>query len=131
MNAKEDFMVKEKILVVDDKKDICETLCELLEEEGYETASAQSGNAALKKLTKGPFDIMIVDLKMPGMGGIEFIKEAKQIHPEILAMILTGYPSVPTIVEAVQIEAFDYITKPFEREAIIDTIKKAIEKRRG
>lgn len=122
-------MVKEKILVVDDKKDICEMLCELLEEEGYKTASAQSGNAALKKLAEGPFDIMIVDLKMPGMGGIEFIKEAKQTQPEILVMILTGYPSVPTIVEAVQIEAFDYITKPFEREAIIDTIKNALEKR--
>ncbi|MEA2107923.1 MAG: sigma-54 dependent transcriptional regulator [Pseudomonadota bacterium] len=118
-----------KVLVVDDEEVIRKGICRVMEGRGYQAESSESGFGAIEKLQKAPFNIVITDLKMPGMDGIEVLKAIKILQPDVPVIIITGYSTVDTAVEAMKNGAFDYIAKPFTPEQIIDMVEKALEQR--
>ncbi len=118
-----------KVLIVDDEAVIRRGLCRVLEGRGYQVETSESGFVAIERLQKTPFDIVITDLKMPGMDGIEVLKAIKILQPAVPVIIITGYSTVGTAVEAMKNGAFDYISKPFTPEQIIEMVEKALEQR--
>ena len=118
-----------KVLVVDDEAVIRKGLCRVMEGRGYQAESAESGFAAIEMLQKTPFNIVITDLKMPGMDGIEVLKAIKILQPDVPVIMITGYSTVDTAVEAMKNGAFDYISKPFTPEQVIAMVEKALEQR--
>ncbi len=123
-------MDKQKILVVDDEAIIRQLLTRSLLKEGYEVETAEDGNIALEKAKKTSFNLLITDLKMPKKDGMEVLKEVKRTNPYVELIILTGYPTIETAVEAVRIGAFDFICKPFDVQAMLTTIKQCLEKQK-
>lgn len=118
--------MKAQILVVDDEQVIVKALSKYLTQEGYEVETAGDGAEAIEKCKEKNFDLVLTDLKMPNMDGIELIKEVKTLNPDANCVIMTGYGSIQNAVEAMKAGAFHYITKPFELEDVGHIIKKAI-----
>jgi DNA-binding NtrC family response regulator len=118
-----------KILVVDDEMIVCESCQRILEEEGYEVEIALSGKEAFEKMKAHPFDIVITDLKMPGIGGMEILRTFRKEYPDSIIIMITGFSTVETAVEAMKLGAFDYIPKPFTPDEVSIVVKKAIEKK--
>jgi len=123
-------MERPKILVIDDEKVICELLVQALGQRGYDVESAESGPEALERLCQDFFNLLITDLKLPGMSGIEVLKEIKKVNPYIEVIIVTAYPTVETAVEAIKIGAFDFLSKPFDVPEIVAAIQRCLEKQR-
>ena len=121
-------MFNPRILVVDDEMIVCESCQRILEEEGYEVEIALSGKEAFEKMKSNPFDIVITDLKMPGIDGMEVLKTLRKEYPDAIVIMITGYSTVETAVEAMKLGAFDYIPKPFTPDEVSVVVKKAIEK---
>ncbi|MGD0229651.1 MAG: response regulator [Syntrophorhabdales bacterium] len=117
-----------RILIVDDNREIRTVLEEYLTEEGYLAEGAGDGNEALKKHGEAAYDLIITDLKMPGMTGIELIKEIGKGEHATEFIIITGYASLDTAIEAVKAGAFDYLVKPFRIEELQVVIKNAKDK---
>jgi len=111
-----------RILVVDDELVVRDSLKEWLEDEGFQVVMAESGAEALEKLTKDNFHLMLLDIKMPGMDGVEVLKRSKEIHPDLPVMMMTAYATVETAVEAMKIGTLDYLMKPFDPETLIPMI---------
>lgn len=114
----------EKILIVDDEATIRETLSTILSEEGYGTVTAPNGQKAVELISQMAFDGVICDIRMPGMDGIEVLKRAKAIRPEMPVLIVTAYASIETAVEALREGASDYIIKPFILEDLVHKIQR-------
>ena len=121
---------QKSILIVDDEKGVGDFLTIVLKKQGYEAFYASSGKEALKLCKERSFDLALVDIKMPVMDGIEFLKEAKRLNPSLIFIMITAYPSIETAVEAMKEEAFDYITKPFNVNELQRIIKKALEQQK-
>jgi len=119
---------KIKILVVDDAEIMRNLLTGVLTDAGYEVNAVSTGEKALGEIKEDNYDVVITDLKMPGMNGIEVIKEAKQINEDICIIAITAYPSVKSAVEAMREGAYDYITKPFDIEEIKLVVRRAAER---
>ncbi|MCX7966097.1 MAG: response regulator [Syntrophorhabdaceae bacterium] len=117
-----------RILIVDDNAEIREIVKEYLSEDDCVVEGSDNGKNALEKYLKNPFDIIITDLKMPEMSGIELIKHIKQINDITEFIIITGYASLDTAMEAIKLGAFDYIVKPFRIEELKVATKNAKEK---
>lgn len=115
-----------KILIVDDDEDICLTLKQILEKDGFEVRIAGNGWRALEIINEESFDVVLVDLLLPGMDGIELLREIKKIYPSTVVIILTAYGSIASAVEAIKRGASDYICKPFRLGDLITTIKKSL-----
>lgn len=115
------------ILVVDDEEVIREGMRRILEAEGFHVITSASGQTAIEKIQERDFDVVVTDLKMPGMDGIEVLKTIKILQPEVPVIIITGYSTVDTAVDAMKNGAFDYIAKPFTSDLIIDKVQKAID----
>ncbi|RJR40908.1 MAG: FAD-dependent oxidoreductase [Desulfobacteraceae bacterium] len=111
-----------KILVVDDELVIRDSLKEWLEDEGFRIDVAESGSEALDKISKEPFRLMLLDIKMPGMDGVEVLKRAKSLNPDLTVVMMTAYATVETAVEAMKIGAMDYLMKPFDPDTLIPLI---------
>ncbi len=120
----------ELILVVDDEKDLCTFLERLLAGKGYRVTAAHSGEEALAKIAGEPPALVLMDLKMPGMDGLELLEKIRESHPRVTAMMMTAYGTVETAVKAVKLGAYDYINKPFDIDKILIAIGKALEKKR-
>lgn len=119
-----------KILVVDDERVICDILADFLELEGFSVTTAEDGKAALAELSRGTYDLVLSDLKMPNMGGIELL-DAIQIHtPNIVTIIMTGFGTVETAINAMKRGAYDYILKPFKVEEVVHAIRRGLEKQK-
>src|SRR3954470_13056184 len=116
-----------RILVVDDQDMMRDSLAGTLAREHHEVVSASDGAAAVSRLGAGRFDLLITDLKMPRMTGIELLQEAKRLRPEMPVIMMTAHASVPTAVEAMKQGAYDYIQKPFDGEAIKALVERALE----
>ncbi len=116
----------ENILIVDDEKNYPMIIGELLEEEGYTTLTASSGMEALDILNTELIDLVLSDVKMPGMSGIQLLEKIKEIKPDIPVIIMTAFGSVEKAVEAMHKGAYTFILKPFENQALIAHIAKAI-----
>ncbi len=119
----------ETVLVVDDEKNYLVVLSELLGEEGYEVICAASGPAALSYLAESDIDLVITDMKMPKMSGINLLEEVKRRDPDLPVIMMTAYGTVENAVEAMKKGALDYITKPFQNEELKVTVRKAVEHR--
>ncbi len=115
-----------KVLVVDDERDLAESCAYFLKRAGFATDTAYSGEDALELLAQNHYDMVITDLKMPRMTGLSLLKAIKTNDPDIEVVMITGYPEVETAVEAMKNGALDYITKPFEEEALLERVEKAV-----
>ena len=119
-------MSKGKILVIDDE-DIVRTSCSrTLSPEGYEVKLAKNGSEGLKMAREDKFDLVLTDLKMPDMDGIEVLRIIKEQWPETEVIIVTGYQTVDTAVKAIKLGAYDYIEKPFTPDALISAVTEAL-----
>src|SRR5437899_3078956 len=118
-----------RVLFVDDEKSLQEFMRSELPRLGHEITVCPDGRAALKVLEKSTFDVAILDLRMPGMTGIEVLEQLKQVAPDTEALVMTGHASMETAIEAMRLGAFDYITKPCKLAEIDAILKKVIEKR--
>lgn len=118
-----------RILVVDDEWIVCESCQRILEEEGLEVETASSGAEAFAKMKETPFDIVITDLKMPGIDGMEVLRTLRKDYPDTIVIMITGFSTVETAVEAMKLGAFDYIPKPFTPDEVSIVVKKAIEQK--
>lgn len=123
-------MSKPRIIVVDDEKSMREFLGIMLGKEGYEVETFPSAEEALEYFEEKRSDLIIADLKMPGMGGMEFIKAAKALSPDVITIVATAYASVDTAIEAMKAGAYDYFTKPFKVDDIKLHVRRALEWRR-
>jgi two-component system, OmpR family, phosphate regulon sensor histidine kinase PhoR len=117
------------ILVVDDEMGIREGCRRVLAEEGYAIDLAEDGNIGLEKVREKAYDLILVDLMMPGIGGLDLIKKIHEIDPEIIVVVITGYATIETAVEATKRGAYDYLPKPFAPETLSVLVKRGIEKR--
>src|SRR6266852_3057970 len=120
----------ETILLVEDDRNVLLSYQEVLKTTPYEVVTADSGEAAERTLRTSSIDVVITDRKMPKMGGLEVLRIAKQVDPEIIVILITAYPTVDTAVEAMKVGACDYLIKPFSVEQLQAVVKDALEKRR-
>src|SRR6187401_1403205 len=119
-----------RILVVDDEKVIRDMLADFLGMEGYIVRTAEDGTSALGELSKGHFDLVISDLKMPRMGGIALLDEIGKSAPDALTVIMTGFGTVETAIDAMKRGAYDYVLKPFKLDEVVHIVQRGLEKRR-
>jgi len=122
--------MKKKILIVDDERDTCEILVEMLVEEGYQTFFALTGQIALNKVKKEKPDLVLLDIKMPQMDGIEALNRMKKIDKDIVVVMITAYGDLDTAKEAMRLGAHDYVTKPFDLNFIKAVIREALAERK-
>jgi two-component system, NtrC family, response regulator AtoC len=116
-----------RLLVVDDEQDLLELLVRRLKRKGFDVDSAGTAEDALELVKKNEYDIGVYDIRLPGMDGIELLKETKKVQPDIEVLILTGHGTIDTAIEAMKVGAFDYITKPYNLSELELTIGKAAE----
>jgi DNA-binding NtrC family response regulator len=120
-------MNKKKVLVIDDEEVIRDLLKKVLYKEGYDIYTAANGISALEKIKTTDYDMLLLDLKMPKMGGMELLAKIKKLNKNPIIIIVTGYGTINTAKEAIKLGYFDYIIKPFNVDDIIIVIKKAFK----
>ena len=118
------------VLVIDDEKVICEGCRLSLGEEGYLVMYGTSGQEGLNKLKGHDFDLLLLDIKLPDIDGLQILAEVRQTHPQMPVIVMTGYASVQNAVAAMKNGAFDYLSKPFSEEELAHAVAKAIENKR-
>ncbi|HMX81062.1 MAG TPA: sigma-54 dependent transcriptional regulator [Ferruginibacter sp.] len=116
------------ILIIDDEKAIRKTLSEILSYEGYKIEEAGDGEEGLKKFSEKAYDIVLCDIKMPKLDGIEFLEKAKAVNADIPVIMISGHGNIDTAVEAVKKGAFDYISKPPDLNRLLITLRNALDK---
>lgn len=121
---------RNRILVVDDEPQILGFLRDLFRSSGWEVQTASSGSEGVDLLERERFDVLLTDLKMPGPDGIELLRTAKKIQPETEVVMMTGYATVDTAIEAMRAGAFHYLTKPFKGEEVLNLAGKACDRKR-
>ena len=112
------------VLIVDDEENVSRLLLKVLSKEGYEAITAGNGIEALNMIESRQVDIVVTDIKMPGMGGIELLRKIKEIDPYIKVIIITAFATLETAIEALKIGACDYIIKPFDINEVISSVKR-------
>ncbi len=118
---------KQKILIVDDEQVICDLLHDELSERGYLCTAVLSGNDALAKLAAEDFDVVLLDIRLPGMSGMEVLREIWLNHGNTATIMITAINDVDTAVEAIQLGASDYIVKPFDLDRVNTSVRAALE----
>lgn len=122
-------VVAPRILVIDDEEVMRDLFTDVLSDAGYEVIAVGNPEEGVNKVKEMPFEVIITDLKMPGMDGIEVLRKARKIDPDISVIVITGYATVETAVEAMREGAYDYITKPFHQDEMKIVVSRAIERR--
>ncbi|MDY0351002.1 MAG: response regulator [Desulfobulbaceae bacterium] len=118
-----------RVLVVDDEKDFLEMTVKRMQKKGIDCVGVMSGNEAVEKISNENFDVVLLDVKMPGMDGVETLREIKRIKPLVEVIMLTGHASVESGIEGMKLGAFDYLMKPMELDKILETIQDAYKKK--
>jgi DNA-binding NtrC family response regulator len=118
-----------KVLIVDDEERFRSTMKKFLSVHGLQANVAGSGREALQELTANPYDIVILDVRMPQMGGVEVLSEIKKIDPDIEVIIMTGYASLDTAQEIMKLGAYDFMLKPYVVEELIEKIQGAHDRK--
>ena len=118
-----------KILLIDDEPIIRETLCAILKEDGYEVFIAESGAPAIEYAKENDFDVAIIDLKLPDMDGTSVLHSIREFNPSVCAILITAYPTTESAIRAIQEEAYEYITKPFDIAHVKLVIKRGLEEK--
>src|SRR5579871_4828801 len=122
---------KGRILIVDDELVVRDSLSKWFSSEGYTAQPVASAREALETIQQKEFEIALLDIKMPGMDGMELQARLKEVDPELTVIIMTGYASVETAVQALKQGAYDYITKPIDPDELSHLVSKALEHRRA
>ncbi|MGB3647400.1 MAG: response regulator, partial [Desulfobulbales bacterium] len=125
-------MKKAQILIVDDEKIALRNLEHIMKKEGYDVVTTQSGSQAIKMIeqsAENEFDVVLTDLKMPGMDGMEVLAQTKRLFPDTEVIMVTGYATMDSAIEAVKAGAYHYVSKPFELDEVRRVVNKAMEKR--
>jgi DNA-binding NtrC family response regulator len=118
-----------RVLAVDDEAVVCESIRRVLTEEGYNVSVATSARAGLDVIRKGEIDLLLLDIRMPDMDGIEFLRETRAISPETEVIMVTGYATIQTAVEAVKLGATDYLQKPVSPDMLVVAVARALERK--
>jgi len=118
------------VLVVDDEQIVCNSCRRILNQQGHKVQIASSGREALKKVEEDKYDVVIADWKMPEIDGMEVLRIVKKNHPDIILIMITGYPSVESAVKAMRLGVSNYVPKPFEPDQLTQALKKALEERK-
>lgn len=118
-----------RVLVVDDEPMIVSLLSTILREKGWDVTEARSGTDGIDQLDRAPFDVILTDLVMPGDSGIDLLRAAKEIHPDVEVILMTGYATADTAIEAMRNGAFHYIMKPLKPEEVVNLVEKAYSQR--
>jgi len=118
------------VLVVDDEQIVCNSCKKILSQQGHKVQIASSGREALKKVEEDKYDVVIADWKMPEIDGMEVLRIVKKNHPDIILIMITGYPSVESAVKAMRLGVSNYVPKPFEPDQLTQALKKALEERK-
>src|SRR6187397_949938 len=121
-------MARKSILVVDDEKNQREILETILSGEGYDVTTASSGEAAMKFVEARRFDLVLTDLKMTGMSGLDLLKELTNYDKSVIVILLTAHGSVDSAVDALRLGAFEYLQKPYDSEKLLETVSRALKK---
>ncbi len=119
-----------KVLIIDDDIDMQSLLAKIISSAGYETIVADDGNRALREIRAHSPDLTLLDIRLPGMNGMQVLKEIKKMDRNLIVIMLTGYGDIKDAVQAIKLGAFNYITKPFENIEIVANIKNALLTRR-
>jgi len=117
---------KERILFVDDDAELREILKDQLEGSGYDFDEAEDGNVALEKIRERTYDLLLLDITMPGKSGLDVLKEVKQIAPSCRVIMLTGVVGLSVAIESLKLGADDYITKPYNLEYLLNSIRRVL-----
>ena len=117
------------MLVVEDDAAMLELLREALDEDGYDVAVASGGRAGVERVKAGGIDLVVSDVKMPDLDGLDMLREIKAVEPSPYVITITAFGSIDTAIRAVKLGAFDYITKPFEIEQLLRAVEKALGER--
>ncbi|MFZ2865429.1 MAG: response regulator, partial [Ignavibacteriaceae bacterium] len=112
-----------KILLAEDEKITRKSLTDILTAEKHEVVSFDNGNQAYESIKKNDYDVIITDIRLPGMNGIDILKNAKELNPKIIVIIITAYASVETAVEALKFGAYDYLIKPFSPVQLLSILQ--------
>jgi len=120
----------ESILIVDDEPAILTALSKILEDEGYHIATAKSGQEALKALANDPPDLMMLDIWMPELDGIETLKRSREQVPQVQVLMMSGHGNIETAVKAIKLGAYDFIEKPLSLENVMLRVRHALDQRR-
>lgn len=123
-------MATERVLIVDDEKNIVSSLKDILTDEGYEVSVADDGLGALKMIQSDPPDLILLDIWLPGMDGIEVLKTVKTYHPEIEVLIMSGHGTIDTAVQATKLGAFDFIEKPFSLDQLTESVESVFKEKK-
>lgn len=107
-----------KILLVDDEAAVCRTCTKVLAADGHEVSSVPNGDEALDRIENGRFDVAVLDLKMPGSGGLRVLRAIRKVSPQTEVVVVTGYPTIENAKESTRLGAFDYMTKPFAPQTL-------------
>ena len=118
-----------RVLAVDDEAVVCESIRRVLTEEGYSVATTQSPREGLDLVRKETFDLVLLDIKMPEMDGIDFLREVRAVSPETEVIMVTGYATIQTAVEAIKLGATDYLQKPVSPDQLIVAVARALERK--
>ena len=119
-----------EVLLVDDEKDFVETLAKRLRTRNFTVDYTLSGDEAVKWLEKNRADVVVLDVRMPGMDGIDTLREVKRMKPLVEVIMLTGHATVETAIEGMKLGAYDYLMKPTDMNDLVDKIKKAEARKR-
>ncbi len=122
-------MDKFKVMIVDDEVDFLETIVKRLKARGIDVAGVESGYKALEVLDGSSPDVIILDVKMPGMDGIETLREIKKKKPQTEVIMLTGHASVESGIQGMQLGAFDYVMKPVALDELLEKVRQAYERK--
>lgn len=124
-------MNESRVLVVDDEVDFASTLAERLQLRGYRAEAVFSPEDAVAVIKERPFDILLLDLKMPGMSGIDLLRVARGLLPDVEVILLTGHLDLEAVLEQVPEEHFDYILKPIDIKVLLEKVERARARRTG
>lgn len=121
---------KGKVLVLDDEQIVLDSVSRILEDENYQVATSQTGSEAVEKLKTGGFDILVTDLKMPGMDGLQAMEALAEVDPDLSMIMATAYSTVDSAVKAMKLGAVDYIRKPFTPDQLTELVEKVMSDRK-
>lgn len=119
-----------RVLVIDDEPVVIKSCDRVLTNEGIDVEGVTSGRDGLDRAESNQFDVILLDLKMPDMNGMEVLRRIKQAKPEVTVIIITGFPSVDTAIEAFRLGVIDYVPKPFTPDELVETVNRALDLRK-
>jgi DNA-binding NtrC family response regulator len=119
-----------RILIVDDEEIVIRSCLRILDGDEFQVEAVQDGREALRKIEENPYDVMILDIMMPNIDGLEVLRRVKETHPNVDVIMITGLSQIDTAVQAMKLGAFDYISKPFEPDELKLVVQRALERRR-